>query len=81
MKTISLTEAKDQLSAFVKQARKEDVVITVHGRAVAVLQGFEDDDDFFEYRLLNDPRFKGRVARARQQFREGKVTRLEDIED
>lgn len=81
MKQVSLTEAKDQLSAFVKESNKEDVVITVHGRAAAVLKGFKDEDDYFEYRLLNDPRFKRRIARSRKQFEDGKYTLLEDIKD
>lgn len=79
MKQVALTEAKDQLSACVKQAVKEDLIITVHGKAVAVLKGFADEDDYFEYRLLNDPRFKARIARSRRQFKEGKYRLLDDI--
>lgn len=79
MTQISLSEAKDQLSAYVKQSANEDIVITVHGRAVAVLQGFQDEDEYLEYRLLNDPRFKERIARSRQQFKDGKFKLIEDI--
>ena len=79
MTHVALTEAKDQLSSFVKKAVKEDVIITVHGRAVAVLKGFADENDYFEYRLLNDPRFKARIARSRHQFKEGKFKLLEEL--
>ena len=79
MTQVALTEAKDQLSSFVKQAVKEDVIITVHGRPVAVLKGFANEDEYLEYRLLNDPRFKARVARSRQQFKEGKFKLLEEL--
>ena len=65
MAHVVLTEAKDQLSSFVKQAMNEDVIITVHGRPVAVLKGFGDEDAYLEYRPLNDPRFKARIARSR----------------
>lgn len=81
MKQASLTEAKDRLSAFVRESRNEDVIITVHGRPAAVLKGFIDEDDYFEYRLMNDPRFKRRIARSRKQFEQGAYKMLEDIEE
>ncbi len=40
----------------------------------------EEDDDEFERRLLNDPRFLARVERSRKAFREGKGVLLEDID-
>ena len=40
----------------------------------------EEDDDEFERRLESSPRFLARVALSRQQFREGKFVRLEDID-
>jgi hypothetical protein len=39
----------------------------------------QEDDDEFERRLESDPRFLARVAKSRQQFREGKGVRMEDI--
>ena len=40
---------------------------------------FESDDDWFDYKLENDPRFLGRVERARQSLRSGRGIRLEDL--
>ena len=79
MTQVALTEAKDQLASFVKKAVKEDVIITVNGRAVAVLKGFADEEDYFEYCLLNDPRLKARIARSRRQFKDGNFKLLEDL--
>jgi hypothetical protein len=45
-----------------------------------VLIGFESEDDWFEYRLVNDPRFLRRIEAARQGFREGRGIRLEDLD-
>lgn len=53
----ALSELKDNLSSFVKRAAKEEVLITSHGKPVGVLKGFADEEDYLEYRLLNDPRF------------------------
>jgi prevent-host-death family protein len=80
MITTPLSEMKDNLSAYVKRAARQDVVITNHGRHVAVLTGFADEDEYLEYRLLNDSRFQEIVRRSRQEAREGKVTRLVDLE-
>jgi len=80
MITAALSKLKDNLSSYVRNAAKEDVLITNHGKPVAVIKGFADEDECFEYRLLNDPRFQGIVERSRRDAREGKVTKLEDLE-
>jgi hypothetical protein len=45
-----------------------------------VLIGFESEEDWFEYRLENDPRFLRRIEQARESLRAGRGARLEDIE-
>jgi len=44
-----------------------------------VLIGFETEDDWFDYKLENDPRFLERVNQARQSLRAGRGVKLEDI--
>ena len=79
MITTALSEFKDQLSSYVEKASEQDIVITDHGRHVAVLTGFADEDDYLEYRLLNDPQFQEIIDRSREDAREERVTRLEDL--
>lgn len=80
MKEVALSEVKDDLSKYLRLAEKEDVIITRHGKPAGILIGFEDEDDWFEYRLENDPRFLERVERARQNIQRGRGVRLEDID-
>lgn len=80
MKKVALTQAKDDLSRVLRDAQKQAVLITRHGRPAGVLVGFANDEDWFEYRLLNDPRFLKRIAAARQRFRLGKGVRVEEID-
>ena len=80
MKEVPLSEAKDDLSRWLREAEKQDIIITRHGKPAGVLIGFKSEDDWFEYRLLNDPRFLKRIEAARKSARAGKVTRLEDVE-
>jgi len=79
MKTIALHEVKDDLSRYLRQAEREEIVITRHGKAAGVLRGFASEEDWFDYRLENDPRFLSRVERARAQLREGRRISLEEI--
>ena len=80
MKEIALSEVKDDLSKYLRQAAKEGIVITRHGKPAGILIGFASEDDWFDYRLENDPRFLARVERARKSLRAGKRIKLEDID-
>jgi len=79
MKKVSLAAVKDQLSKFLHDAEQEEIVITRHGKPAGVLIGFESEDDWFDYKLENDPRFLSRVDRARASLRHGRGTRLEEL--
>lgn len=81
MKKIALSEVKDDLSKVLRMAEKEGVIITRHGRPAGVLVGFSSEDDWFDYRLENDPRFIERIEHARRSIRRGKGIRLEDAKD
>jgi hypothetical protein len=58
---------------------RRNVIVTIHGRPAAVIIGFEDEDDWLEYRLLNDERFLARVAESRLQYQLGKFKTLEEL--
>lgn len=79
MKEVPLAEVKDDLSRYLREAEKGEIVITRHGKPAGVLIGFRSEDDWFDYRLENDPRFLDRVARARNSLRAGRGIRLEDL--
>ncbi len=81
MKTIPLSEAKNDLSRVLRLAEDEEIVITRHGKPAGVLIGFGSEDDWFEYRLMNDPAFQRRIDSARRSLAAGRGTRLEDLED
>jgi prevent-host-death family protein len=80
MKKVALSEVKDDLSKYLRAAEKEEVLITRHGKPAGILIGFESEEDWFDYRLENDPRFLRRIESARQSLRAGRGVRLEEIE-
>src|SRR5262249_21855850 len=79
MRRVPLSEIKDDLSRYLRLASSEEIVITRHGKPAGVLIGFESDDDWFDYRLENDPSFLERIAKARENLKAGRGVRLEDI--
>lgn len=81
MKKVPLSEVKDDLSRYLRQAETEEIVITRHGKPAGVLIGFESEDDWFDYRLENDPAFHRKIEAARQSLRSGRGVRLEDVEE
>lgn len=80
VKEVPLAEAKDDLSRYLREAERKEILITRHGKPAGVLIGFASEDDWFEYRLENDPRFAKRIAAARASLRAGKGMRLEDVD-
>ena len=79
MKEIALSDVKDDLSRWLRAAEKEEIVITRHGKPAGVLIGFADEDEWFDYRLENDPRFLKRIEAARKSIAAGKGIKLEDV--
>ena len=79
LKEVPLSEIKDDLSRFLREAEKQEIVITRHGKPAGILIGFETEDDWFDYKLENDPRFVERIKRARQSLRAGGGTRLDEL--
>ena len=79
IKEVPLSEIKDDLSRFLREAEKQEIVITRHGKPAGVLIGFESEDDWVDYRLEDDPGFLQRIEQARRSLRTGRGTRLEDV--
>ena len=81
MRQVPLSELKDDLSRFLREAEKQEIIITRHGKPAGVLIGFQSEDDWFEYRLENDPRFFQRIERARRNLKAGRGVKIEDVNE
>jgi prevent-host-death family protein len=80
VKEVPLSEIKDDLSRYLREAETQEIVITRHGKPAGVLIGFESEEDWFDYRLEHDPRFLRRIEQARNSLRDGRGVKLEDID-
>ena len=81
MKKIALSDVREDLPKYLRIAEEEDILITEDGKPAGVLIGFKSEDDWLEYQLESDPRFLRRIEEARQELRDGRGVRLEDVED
>ena len=79
MKTIALSEVKDDLSHYLHLAERGEIIITRHGKPAGILIGFKSEEDWFEYRLERDPRFLRRIEAARRSLRAGRGIKIEDV--
>ncbi len=80
MKEVPLSELKDDLSRFLREAETREIVIMRDGKPAGVLIGFESEEDWFDYCLERDPRFLRRIEQARNSLRAGQGIKLEDLE-
>ena len=55
MKEVTIVEAKTNFNSLLKEAQAGHILITRHGQPAGVILGFEDDEDFFDWRLEHDP--------------------------
>jgi prevent-host-death family protein len=76
VKEVPLSVIKNDLSGFLHEAEAQEILITRHGKPAGVLIGFASEDDWFDYRLVSDPRFLQRIEEARASVRAGRVVRL-----
>jgi prevent-host-death family protein len=80
LREATLSEIRSDLSRYLREAEKGDIIITRHGKPAGVLIGFASEDDWFDYRLEHDPRFVRRIWQARSSLRSGRWGRLEEID-
>jgi prevent-host-death family protein len=80
VRRVPLSEIKDDLSRFLREAEDEEIVITRNGKPAGLLIGFGSEEDWLDYQLENDPRFLRRIEQARKSLREGRGVKVEDVE-
>jgi prevent-host-death family protein len=76
-----MTEAKNDICSIIREAEKGEVFITRHGRPAAVVIGFRDEDEWFDYRLEHDEEFLRKIARAREDIRKRRFVTLAELPD
>ena len=79
MKKATLNEVVADLPKYLQIAETEDVVILRQGKPAGILVGFSSDDEWSEHQILENSEFQKRIENARENLRQGKGIRIEDI--
>jgi prevent-host-death family protein len=69
MKIAPVAELKAQLSAYLRSSADGPIVVTRHGKPVAVLLSIDDEDELERLVLAYTPKFQGILEAARKQIR------------
>ena len=70
MKIAPVAEVKAQFSAYLRSSAEGPVVVTRHGKPVAVLLSIDDEEELERLVLAYTPKFQGILEAAREQIRE-----------
>ncbi|MBU0479455.1 type II toxin-antitoxin system prevent-host-death family antitoxin [bacterium] len=62
-----MKELKQKTRELLKAAKKEDIIITAHGKPTAVLHHV-DADDLEDYLFENDPAFKRKIEESWREY-------------
>ena len=79
MKIAPVAELKAQFSAYLKSSAEGPIVVTRHGKPVAVLLSIEDEAELERLVLAYTPKFQGILEAAREQIRETGGVRHEEF--
>jgi len=78
MKFATVRDLKNKTSEMIRRAAGTDVVITSHGRPVAILHGLKEAD-LEDWVLANHPGLRASIEEADRDFRAGRGIPLEQV--
>jgi prevent-host-death family protein len=70
MKIAPVAELKAQFSAYLRSSTEGPIVVTCHGKPVAILLSIDDEDELERLVLAYTPKFQGILEAAREQIRQ-----------
>ncbi len=78
MKTIELSNANKSLAEYTSELSQDNVILTLNGKAIAVVISLKDMDEESLSLSLN-PEFISIIETARQEFKTGEKLSLSEI--
>lgn len=78
MMRVELQDATDSLSEYTRKARKGPVLVTRHGKPVALLRALTEDE-WEDFAVGTDPGFVAMIERSRARRKPGSGTPLVEV--
>ena len=69
MKIVPVADVKARFSAYLKASTEGPIIVTRHGKPVAVLLSVEDEDELERLVLAYSPKFRAILDASRQHIR------------
>ncbi|MCG2767337.1 MAG: type II toxin-antitoxin system Phd/YefM family antitoxin [Chloroflexota bacterium] len=79
MKIAPVADVKARFSAYLKASTEGPIIVTRHGKPVAVILSVEDEDELERLVLAYSPKFRAILDASRQQIREAGGLEHEDF--
>lgn len=79
MKQVLVSEVQVNFLDSLQMAQEEDIVLIHEGKPIGYLVEFADEDDWIDYLMLQDPKFRSRLHRSLEDIREGKTIAFEKV--
>ena len=70
MNIAPLADVKARFSAYIRQLQTAPVIVTKHGRPVAVMMGISNEDDLERIMLAISPKFQALLDKAERRIQE-----------
>jgi len=70
MKIAPVADVKARFSAYLKASTEGPIIVTRHGKPVAVILSVEDEEELERLVLAYSPKFRAILETSRQQIRE-----------
>jgi len=70
MKIVPVADVKARFSAYLKASTEGPIIVTRHGKPVAVILSVEDEDELERLVLAYSPKFRAILNASRQQIRD-----------
>jgi len=67
MKTATVRELKARLSSYLKEAEKEDILVTSHGKPCAVLRGLKGEE-LEDYIISTSPAIREEIEESYEDY-------------
>jgi prevent-host-death family protein len=78
VKTATVRDLKAKLSEYLKEAEKEDIIVTSHGQPRAVLHGLVGEE-LEDYIISNSPAIRKKVEEAYKEYLSGGGIELDSL--
>jgi prevent-host-death family protein len=78
MRFAGVKELKHKTMDLLKESKEEDIIITAHGKPMAILH-YISEEDLADHLIENDPAFRKKIEKAYNEFLKGSGISIDEM--